>query len=448
MQNLNRFSRIGFIFATAGSAVGLGNVWKFPYITGENGGGVFVLIYLLTILFVGISVFIAESYIGQKTNKNPVAAFQQLSKNSTNPIRFSGYAIFTALIILAFYVVVIGWILHYIVLSLTHLPSNVQEAQELFLGFLQQDIKSQVFYFVVVFLFIAFVISKGVKEGIERINKILMPTLIIILLGMLFYTMSLNGFGKAFHFLFYPEVAKFKTESILIAVGHAFFTLSIGMVVIATYAASLDHKVNIVKSSVIVAILDTVIALMAGLVIFTILFNANQEPSQGAGLVFITLPALFYEFGIFGNVLAVAFFVALAFAGITSAISILEPAVRYLEEEKNIPRKKGSYAISLLIGIVGLITLLANTTSFGPLLTFADKNLFDWFDYISSSILLPLGGILTAIFVGYFVDQQELRKHMLRFMSQKVYQIWLFSLRIIVPIAVGVVMMEKLGVFA
>lgn len=446
-MKLDKFSRLGFILAAAGSAIGLGNIWKFPYITGENGGGVFVLIYLLTILFVGISVFIAESYVGYKTQKNPVGAFKELAGEKKNPIKYTGFAIFTALMILSFYVVVIGWILQYIVLSLTNLPNSVEQAQDLFLGFLQHDIGTQIFYFLLTFVFIAFTISRGVKKGIEKINKILMPTLLVILVGMLFYSMSLDGFSKAVEFLFYPDMSKFKTESILVAVGHAFFTLSIGMVVIATYAASLGKDVNIVKSSVVVGILDTAIALVAGLVIFTILFNAGEEPSQGAGLVFITLPALFYEFGVFGNVLAVAFFVALAFAGITSAISILEPAVRYLEEEKGINRKKAAYATSLLIAIIGLVTLLANTASYGEALTFAGKNLFDWFDYISSSILLPIGGILTALFVGYVIDQNELKQYMLKYMSSTIFTIWLFSLRFIVPVAVGIVMLEKLGVF-
>jgi len=446
-MKLDKFSRLGFILAAAGSAIGLGNIWKFPYITGENGGGVFVLIYLLTILFVGISVFIAESYIGYKTNKNPVGAFKELAGDKKNPIKYTGFAIVTALMILSFYVVVIGWILQYIVLSLTHLPSNVQEAQDLFLGFLQHDIKTQIFYFLLTFIFIAFTISRGVKKGIEKINKILMPTLMIILVAMLLYALTLDGFSKAVEFLFYPDMTKFKTESILVAVGHAFFTLSIGMVVIATYAASLGKDINIVKSSIVVGILDTVIALIAGVVIFTILFNAGQEPSQGAGLVFITLPALFYEFGAFGNVLSVAFFVALAFAGITSAISILEPAVRYLEEEKGVDRKKASYSISSIIAIIGLVTLLSNSAEYGSILTIGEKNLFDWFDYISSSILLPLGGILTALFVGYVINQNELKQYMLKYMNSTIFALWLFSLRFIVPLAVGIVMLEKLGLF-
>ncbi len=444
----DRFSRIGFILAATGSAVGLGNIWKFPYITGDNGGGLFVLVYLVTILFVGISVFIAESYVGYATHKNSVDAFETLAKSNKQAWKFGGFTFVTALAILSFYVVVIGWILKYMVVSITTLPQSVQEAQNMFLGMLKEDMFSQIGYFVVAFLIVAFIVSKGVKSGIERVNKILMPALFLLLIGMLLYSMSFDSFGTALHFMFYPDLTHFKSESILIAVGHAFFTLSIGMAAILTYSSSLETNTNIVKSSVIVALLDTLVALVAGIVIFTILFNAGFESSQGAGLVFITLPALFYEFGAIGNILSLAFFTALAFAGITSAISILEPAVRYVEEKKEVSRVKATYMISFGIALIGLATLLSNLTPFSNTLTFGDKNLFDWFDFISSSILLPLGGIVTALFVGFFIDQNHLKTNMLHYMSKGVYNTWLFSIRFIVPLGVGIIMIEKLGLFS
>lgn len=443
----DKFSRIGFILAATGSAVGLGNIWKFPYITGDNGGGLFVLVYLFTIILVGVSVFIAESYIGFATHKNSVDAFETLATKNKSTWKFGGFTFLTALAILSFYVVVIGWILKYIVVSITTLPSNVQEAQNMFLGMLKEDMISQIFYFILAFGLVAFIVSKGIKSGIEKVNKILMPSLFLLLIGMLFYSMSFNSFGTALHFMFYPDISNFKTESILVAVGHAFFTLSIGMAAILTYSSSIDTQTNIVKSSVIVAFLDTMIALIAGVVIFTILFNAGFESSQGAGLVFITLPALFYEFGLVGNILSLTFFISLAFAGITSAISILEPAVRYIEEKNEISRTKATYSISAFIALIGLVTLLSNLTLFSESLTFGSKNLFDWFDYISSAILLPLGGIITAIFVGFFIDQNHLKNNMLHFMSETVFNVWLFSIRFIVPIGVGIVMIEKLELF-
>ncbi len=444
----DRFSKIGFILAATGSAVGLGNIWKFPYITGDNGGGLFVLVYLFTIIFVGVSVFIAESYIGFATHKNSVGAFETLATKNKSIWKFGGFTFVTAMAILSFYVVVIGWILKYIVVSITTLPSSVQEAQNIFLGMLKEDMISQIFYYIVAFGLVAFIVSKGIKSGIERVNKILMPSLFLLLLGMLIYSMSFDSFGTALHFMFYPDLSHFKTESILVAVGHAFFTLSIGMAAILTYSSSMDSQTNIVKSSIIVAFLDTLIALIAGVIIFTILFNAGFESSQGAGLVFITLPALFYEFGFVGNILSLAFFISLAFAGITSAISILEPAVRYIEEKKEISRIKATYWLSGFIAIVGLATLLSNLTLFSEALTFGTKNLFDWFDYLSSAILLPLGGIVTAVFVGFFIDQNHLKNNMLHFMNETVFKIWLFSIRFIVPLGVGIVMIEKLGLFS
>ncbi len=441
----DKFSKVGFILAAAGSAVGLGNIWKFPYITGDNGGGVFVLVYLLTILFIGISVFIAESYIGSKTEQNSVSAFETLASKNKQIWKFGGFTFLTALTILAFYVVVIGWILKYIVLSMTHLPSSVAEAETIFMTLLTQDLSSQVFYFLIAFGIIAYSVSQGVKNGIEKINKILMPALIGILLFMLFYSMSFDSFTTAVKFMFAPNFDNFHTESILVAVGHAFFTLSIGMAVILTYSASMEQNTNIVKSSIIVALLDTVIALIAGVVIFTILFNAGYESSQGAGLVFITLPALFYEFGIMGNVLAISFFIALAFAGITSAISILEPGVRYVEEKTTISRVKATYLLSSVIVFVGIVSLLSNIENYSEILKFGSKGLFDWMDYISSAILLPLGGIITAVFVGFFIDQNQLKINMLKFMPEFIYTIWLFSIRFIVPLGVGIVMIEKLG---
>ncbi|QOG11978.1 sodium-dependent transporter [Arcobacter sp. FWKO B] len=440
-----RFTRVGFILAASGSAVGLGNIWKFPYIAGDNGGGVFVLVYLFTIAFIGISVFIAESYIGYKTSQNSVSAFETLAPENKNIWKFGGFTFVTALAILSFYVIVIGWLFQYVVLSFIHLPASVAEAESIFMTLLTQDISSQIFYFIIAFAIIAYTVSKGVKSGIERINKILMPTLILILLGLLAYSLSFQSFFDAFSFMFYPNFEKFHTESILVAVGHAFFTLSIGMAVIITYSASMSQKTDIVKSSVIVALLDTVIALIAGLVIFTILFNAGYESSQGAGLVFITLPALFYEFGFVGNILAISFFISLAFAGITSAVSILEPGVRYIEETKNINRKQSTYVISSIIAIVGIFALLSNTSSYAELLTIGSKNIFDWFDYLSSAILLPLGGIITAIFVGFIVDQNQLKTLLLNYMSNSVYKVWLFSIRYLVPFGVGIVMIEKIG---
>jgi len=441
----NRFSRVGFILAAAGSAVGLGNIWKFPYITGENGGGVFVFVYLLTVILIGLSIFIAEVLIGSSTNQDSVTSFETLSPKGKKYWKYSGFTFLTGIIILSFYSIVVGWILNYVVIAITNLPQNSAEAESVFMTMLKDDIYTQLFYYTLAFLIIAYTISKGVKKGIEKLNNYLMPTLIIILIIMFFYSMSLSGFTKALEFMFYPNIEKFHTSSIIIAVGHAFFTLSIGMATILSYSASLDRNINIVKASITIVSLDTLIAIVAGVIIFSVVFTAGQEPSQGPGLVFITLPAIFYEMGVIGNVMAIAFFIALAFAAITSAISVLEPTVMYLVERKKISRKKATYGISFIFYILGIFALLSNTNTFSETLTFGTKNLFDWFDFITAAILMPLGGILLALFVGYVMDKQQIRNKLVPLMGEKFFQLWMILIRYIAPISVFFIMLNETG---
>ena len=441
----NRFSRIGFILAAAGSAVGLGNIWKFPYITGENGGGVFVLVYLLTVVFIGMSIFIAEVVLGSSVNKDSVTTIETLSPKGKKYWKYSGFTFLTGVIILSFYSIVVGWILNYIVIAATSLPASVSEAETVFLGLLKEDIFSQLLYYTVAFLIIAYTISKGVKKGIERLNNILMPALLLILLVMFFYSMTLDGFGQAIEFMFYPNFDKFNTSSIILAVGHAFFTLSVGMATIMVYSASLGKDVNIVKASITVVTLDTLIAIVSGIIIFAVIYSAGQEPSKGPGLVFITLPAIFYQMGSIGNLLAIAFFIALAFASITSAISILEPTVMYLVERKKISRVKATYGISVLFYILGLFALLSNTTEFSGALTFGSKNLFDWFDFVTASIMMPIGGIFVAVFVGYIMDRQRIRKVLVPHMGEKFFALWLVLIRYVAPIAVFLIMLNETG---
>lgn len=442
----NRFTRIGFILAAAGSAVGLGNIWKFPYITGENGGGVFVLVYLATVFFIGMSIFVAEVLIGSNSNKDAVTAFETLAPKESKYWKYSGFSFLTGLLILTFYSVVIGWIFHYIVLSISSLPTSFKESEDVFTNFLKNDILSQFLYYTLTFIIIAYTISKGVKKGIEKLNNILMPSLIGILIFLLIYSIQLDGFYKAVEFMFYPNFEKFHTSSIIVAVGHAFFTLSIGMVTILTYAASLDRNVNIVKASTYIVIMDTLIALVAGLIIFSITFTAAQEPSKGAGLVFITLPAIFYEMGTIGIYLALLFFIALAFAAITSAVSILEPTVMYLVERKNISRKKATYGVAFFAYLVGIFVLLSNTDAYSQTLTFGSKNLFDWFDFISSAILMPIGGILIAIFVGYVLDKDVSKKAIIPYTGETFYNIWLFTIRYLAPISIIAIMLKEIGI--
>ncbi len=441
----NRFTRVGFILAAAGSAVGLGNIWKFPYITGDNGGGVFVLVYLLTVFLIGMSIFIGEVLLGSNAHKDGVSTFEILAPKNKKFWKYSGFTFLTGFLILTFYSVVIGWIFNYIVISLTALPSSFQNSEALFSDFLKNDIYSQFIYYTLTFVLIALTISKGVKKGIEKLNNILMPALIIILLILLIYSIQLDGFMKAVNFMFYPNFEKFKSGSLIVAVGHAFFTLSIGMVTILTYASSLDKDVNIVKASIWVVVMDTLIAIVAGLIIFSITFTAGQEPSKGAGLVFITLPAIFYEMGTIGILLSLLFFIALAFAAITSAVSVLEPTVMYLIERRNIERKKATYGAAFFAYLIGIVVLLSNTTIFSDSLTLGSKNIFDWFDFISSAILLPLGGMIISIFIGFVLDKEISRNAIIPHIGENYYKVWLFIIRFIAPISILFIMLNELG---
>lgn len=440
------FSKIGFILAAAGSAVGLGNIWKFPYVTGENGGGAFVLIYLLAIAFIGLSIFIAESYIGRESRANAASGYQVISKSQNKNWRWAGFQIFAGILILSFYAFIIGWIIDYIIISITGLPTTIKEAETTFTNLITHEIGTQIFFHTVVVATMIFIALKGVKDGIEKLNLILMPLLALILFGLLIYAMTLDSFGQALSFMFSPDWSKLTVDSLLAAVGQAFFTLSLGMGIIITYSASMDKDANVVKSSVFVAIVDTTVALIAGLIIFSFLFAAGAKSSAGPGLVFISLPLIFSGWGVFGQVIAVAFFCALLFAGITSAVSLLEPSVRYLIEKLNVGRVKATFIAAGFLYVLGILALLSMSADYGSMLTFFGKNLFDWMDYTTSSIALPISGFVTCIFLGYFVDKNILKT---KFSSQTnvvIFNLWYALIRYVVPVAIALLFLNKLGV--
>ncbi len=441
-----RFSRIGFILAAAGSAVGLGNIWKFPYITGEFGGGAFVLVYLITVALIGFSIMIAEMFIGYKGRKDTVTSFEELAPRNKNLWKYAGFQSIAGLLIMTFYSVVIGWIFNYIVTSIIHLPASVKEAEHTFTSMLHGDFLTQFFYHTVAFIIITYVISKGIKGGIEKLNDYLMPSLIVILLGMFLYALSLDSFSKAFDFMFAPDWSKLNSEAFVTAVGHAFFTLSLGMGAIMTYAASMEKGTNIVQSALWVVFLDTAIALVAGLMLFTFLYQYGSGPDKGPGLVFISLPAAFYEMGGLGNFFAVIFFVALAFAGLTSAVSLVEPMVQYMIDRFGMTRLKASVSMGLFFYFVGILVILSGLDGTKEYLTWGSKNLFDWIDFITASIMLPLGGLVMSIFVGYVLPKSELEATLKQYMG-RYFEVWYFSLRYIAPFALFIVMLNLVGVF-
>ncbi len=444
-MKIARFSRVGFILAAAGSAVGLGNIWKFPYMTGENGGGAFVLVYLITSIFIGATVMIAEMLIGYLGRRDGAGSFEALAPRDKGMWRFGGLMIFTGLLIMTFYSVVIGWIFHYIAVTLTHLPQTVSEAEAHFMGMLKDGIATQMLYHTIAFLIVTWIVSRGIKGGIEKLNLVLMPLLFLIVGGMFLYATTLEAFSQAWAFMFEPDWSKLTSESFVLAVGQAFFTLSLGMGAILTYSASLAKESNLVKNSLIIVALDTAIALLAGLMLFTFLYQYGAEPAQGPGLVFISLPAVFYEMGMLGNVFALLFFIALAFAGLTSAVSIVEPMVQFLISRYDFPRFKASVIIGVFFYLVGIVALLSNTGAYSEALTFGSRNVFDWMDFLTASVLLPLGGLVMAIFVGHVMERERLQSVLSRHFGP-FFPVWYFSLRFIAPVALFVVMLNLMGV--
>lgn len=444
-MKIARFSRIGFILAAAGSAVGLGNVWKFPYIAGEYGGGAFVLVYLITVLLIGFSIMIAEMLIGYLGRRDTVTSFEVLAPKQKSLWRFAGFQGLAGLFIMIFYSVVIGWIFNYIVTSLTYLPASVKEAEVTFTTMLHTDFLRQLFYHTLSFLIITYVLHRGLKGGIEKLNMFLMPALMIILALMFVYAISLDGFDKAVHFMFYPDWSKIDSDAFVTAVGHAFFTLSLGMGAIMTYSASLEKKANIVKNAFWVVFLDTSIAIVAGLMLFTFLYQYGSAPAKGPGLVFISLPAVFYEMGIIGNIFAVLFFIALAFAGLTSAVSLVEPMVQYFIDRFGWSRLKATISMGTFFWFFGIFAIFSNIDGVKEYLTWGGKSFFDWVDYVTAAIMLPIGGVLMALFVGFVIPRSKVEAVM-KPQLQWAFEIWYFSLRYITPVAMFVVMLSLIGV--
>lgn len=398
-QRAHWSGRLAFVLAAVGSAVGLGNIWKFPYITGVNGGGAFVLIYLFCIAMVGIPIFIAELYIGQKSQKNVVESFEVTDRKGT-PWRATGWmGLLSAFLILSFYSVVGGWILDFVVKAASGAFSSEGEdsVRGLLGGLFSDPVRQVVWHFVFMALTIGTVLA-GVKNGIERASKILMPILFGLLAVLFLRSLFLPGFGEAVEFLFMPHTEQLTGSGVLEAVGHSFFTLSLGMGAMITYGSYLGTTESLPKIAVTVALLDTLVALAAGVVIFSIVFSFGLEPGAGPGLMFQTLPVLFGKMN-GGYFVGLAFFVLVGFAAFTSAISLLEVVVAYWEDTHKVSRLKTALVSGTLIFLLGILSALS-TNVLGDFTIFG-LTFFDLFDKLTSNYLLPIGGMLISLFFGW-----------------------------------------------
>jgi NSS family neurotransmitter:Na+ symporter len=391
-------SKLGFILAAAGSAVGIGNIWKYPHMAGQNGGGAFTIVYLVCILVVGLSIVIAELVIGRRTQLSPVGAFETLApKTNWKWVGFLGVG--SAFAILSFYGVVGGWIMKYIIISVTdgfkELAGDTAAAESVFNNFIMST-WSPIFFQVIFMTLCIWVIVNGVKGGIEKWSKIMMPLIIILLGALAVRGMTLPGGMEGISFLFKPRFEDLTASSIVLALGHSFFTLSLGMGTMITYGSYLNPKQNLLNSALWVIALDTAIAMLAGIAIFTMVFALGADPEAGNG-IFVVLPSVFPQLS-GGTVWGTLFFVLLYMAALTSAISILEVVTAYFIDQKGWSRKKATIQFGAVITIVGVFCSLSMGGGIN-LTEFFGISFFDFMDYLSSKYMLPIGGLLTALFI-------------------------------------------------
>ncbi|MSN95996.1 sodium-dependent transporter [Campylobacter sp. FMV-PI01] len=440
-----KFSKIGFILAVAGSAVGLGNAWKFPTLVGTNGGSAFIVLYLILTFLVSFIIFLGEIAIGKISEKDPVNAYKTLAPKYKNGWKFAGVCILGAILIFSFYSVIMGWILKYVISSINYLPSDIESSKKIFQNLLSSDLGVIMFYYTICVVISFYVVSKGVKSGIERLNVWMMPALFVFLVLMLFYSMSMEGFAKSAEFMLKPNFSALNKDSVLQALGLAFFTLSLGVGTIITYAASLPDKTNLVTSSISIVFINILIGVMMGLIVFTFIFEFNADPTQqGPGLVFISLTTLFAKLGIAGHIFAVAFFVSLLFAALTSAVSMIEPSVVFLMNSYKFSRKKALLLIFIFVYIMGIGCILSYQANTASSFTFFNKPLFDLLDYFTSNLLMPISGIIVSIFVGFIMKRDSIYVLFGKYMSKDVFAIWYFLLRFIAPAAVLYIMINQL----
>ena len=446
-------SGLAVFFATLGSAVGLGNIWKFPYLTGVNGGGAFVLIYFICILLVGIPVMVSEFYIGRKTRTNAVGAFTKLK--ASKAWGFIGYmGVASAFLIMFFYSSVAGWVYSYVFKSIKGDFSNISTLSidqatkvvgDKFSSTVGGSYSPVIWQFIVLTV-VSLILIAGVKNGIERITKTLMPLLFVLIIICGIRALTLDGAKEGIKFLFSVDFSKITPSVILSALGLAFFKLSLGMGTMMTYGSYFTEDNNLITTSAKVAFSDTLVSILAGIAIFPVVFTFGLEPGAGPGLLFNTIPLVFSKIP-FGNLLLIAFFLLTSIAATTAMISLVEVPVAFLAEEWNINRNKAVIMTTGLIFIIGAFTVHPSST-LGNIII-AGKNFFDLFDYISSNILLPIGGLLIAIFIGYFTDKDPIREELSNKSSLQngsIINKYIFILKYISPLLLLIVFLNSIGI--
>lgn len=445
-QNRATFgSKLGVIMATVGCAVGLGNIWRFPYMIGQNGGAAFLAIYIICIILLGLPVMLSEFFIGRYTRKNAAGAFKVLAPGTKwSLIGYNG--VLASFLILGFYSVVAGWTLEYIMQAVTgSLSDKTPEAFAQDFKLFSTEIFRPILWTVTFIGLTHFIVVSGVKEGIERTSKVMMPILFLILLALCIRSVTLPNASEGLYFLFKPDFSKITSAVVLSAMGQAFFSLSIGMGCLITYSSYFSKDTKMQITALQVTILDTLVAVMAGVMIFPAVFSFGIAPTAGPELVFITLPNVFQQLPM-GAIWSLVFFLLLALAALTSTISLHEVATAYVHEEYQITRTKAAWFVSGGVMVLGILSSLSigiwkEYTLFG--LTF-----FDLLDYLTAKIMLPFGGMLICIYLGNRVDRKILKEELTNKGTVPFYffNTYAFFMKYIAPIAIGMIFLNELGI--
>lgn len=438
-------SKFGIIAAAAGSAIGLGNIWRFPYVLGENGGGAFLILYLSFVLAIGIPVMLSEFTIGRNTQRNPIGAFLKLAPG--RPWFLIGVmGVGGAFMILAFYASVAGWTLEYLYQSVINgfANKNTVELTGMFTDFREGSVRP-VIWFLVFMAMTAGIVVSGIRKGIERYAKVLMPVLLLILIILSIRSLTLPGAGEGLRFLFKPDFSKITANAILEALGQAFFSLSIGMGTLITYGSYIRKNDNLANTAVSVSLADTFIAVLAGVAIFPAVFAFGIDPAAEEGLVFITLPNIFQQMpgGYFFSLL---FFILLSVAALTSTISVLEVVVTYFVEELRMTRKRATVVATVSISVLGFFA--ASSWGWFRNITLFELNVFGLLNFTSANILLPLGGFFIVIFTGWFMGRKSVLAEISNegSLRAKFWILFLFLVRFVAPVAIAIVFLNGLGI--
>ena len=443
-------SKLGVVLATAGSAVGLGNVWRFPYMAGDNGGAAFIIIYVVCVLLLGIPCMVSEFIIGRHGAANTARAYDRMAGGSA--WKYVGFlGVLTGFLITGYYAVVSGWCLQYVYASVAGgISGDADYIKSYFADFTAHPVKP--ILWAVVFLFIThFVIVRGVRRGIERVSKLMMPILFVLLLIIVVASCMLPDAGKGVAFLFQPDFSKVDKMVFLNALGQSFYSLSIAMGCICTYASYFSRQTNLLKSSLQISIVDCLVAILAGLMIFPAAFSVGISPDSGPSLVFITLPNVFHQafsgMPVLGYIIAVAFYLLLSVAALTSLISLHEVSTAFLQEEMHISRPRAALIVTLTCAVIGAFCSL----SFGACegLSLFGRSLFDLFDFITGQIFLPIGGLLTCIFLGWVAPTKVVRDEFTNWGTLKgtFFGIYFFCVRFVCPVCILLILLHQFKVF-